>query len=78
MLETEGIPPQERPTEPTQGQQVQYSQSRAECLEAGTKDAKVIEEIDWDGPDDPENPRNWHLLKRSYNTLVPALFSFAA
>ncbi|KAL2404696.1 Polyamine transporter 4 [Exophiala dermatitidis] len=28
---------------------------------------------DWDGPDDPEAPLNWSLLKKSYHSLFPAL-----
>ena len=75
MPETEGAPSQEGPTQSAQGQQAQYSQSRVECLEAGTKDPEVINEIGWDN--DPGNPRNWHLLRRCYNTLVPALLNFA-
>lgn len=31
---------------------------------------------DWDGPDDPENPLNWPLLKKMYHTLIPALQCF--
>lgn len=76
MPETEGALSQERPTHSIQeGQQVQYSQPRVGCPEAGIKDDEVIKEIDWDG--DPENPRNWHLFRRCYNTLVPALLNFA-
>ncbi|KAF2742373.1 MFS general substrate transporter [Sporormia fimetaria CBS 119925] len=32
---------------------------------------------DWDGPDDPDNPRNWSLAKRAYHSAIPALFGFA-
>ncbi|KAG9024629.1 hypothetical protein FRB95_011265 [Tulasnella sp. JGI-2019a] len=29
--------------------------------------------VKWDGPDDPENPKNWSMLKRSYITAVAGL-----
>ncbi|KAG9027763.1 hypothetical protein FRB95_007395, partial [Tulasnella sp. JGI-2019a] len=29
--------------------------------------------VKWDGPDDPENPKNWSVLKRSYITAVAGL-----
>ena len=32
--------------------------------------------LDWDGPDDPENPHNWKLWSRIYHTIIPALFAF--
>ena len=31
---------------------------------------------DWDGPDDPDNPRNWTFGKKLYATAVPALYAF--
>ena len=31
---------------------------------------------DWDGPDDPENPRNWSFGKKLYATAIPALYAF--
>ncbi|EWC45204.1 hypothetical protein DRE_06092 [Drechslerella stenobrocha 248] len=32
--------------------------------------------LDWDGPDDPDNPKNWRFGNRVFQTLPPALFSF--
>lgn len=29
--------------------------------------------LNWDGPDDPENPFNWSPAKRWYGTIVPGL-----
>jgi hypothetical protein len=29
--------------------------------------------IDWDGPDDPENPMNWSMWKKVYVASVPGL-----
>ena len=28
----------------------------------------------WDGPDDPDNPRNWPFRKRAFNTALPAIY----
>jgi hypothetical protein len=33
--------------------------------------------LDWDGPDDPDNPLNWGLAWRVYHSAVPALLCFA-
>ena len=32
---------------------------------------------DWDGPDDPGDPRNWSYGLRVYGVFVPALYAFA-
>jgi hypothetical protein len=33
--------------------------------------------LDWDGPDDPDNPRNWGPFKKFYAILVPGSIAFA-
>jgi len=33
--------------------------------------------LDWTGPDDPDNPRNWPIPRRIFNTIPAALFAFA-
>ncbi len=33
--------------------------------------------VDWDGPDDPGNPRNWSLVTKMYATAIPAMYAFA-
>ena len=38
---------------------------------------RVTTAQDWMGPDDPENPHNWPLWKRTFHTIPPALFAFA-
>ena len=32
---------------------------------------------DFDGPNDPGNPKNWGFGKRVYHTSIPALYGFA-
>jgi len=27
--------------------------------------------LDWDGPDDPDNPLNWSMSKKAYHTFIP-------
>lgn len=46
--------------------------------ETGKQDEvrKSMTAHDWNGPDDPDNPRNWPLWQRVYHTTVPALFAF--
>ena len=36
----------------------------------------IAKELDWDAPDDPENPYNWPLWQRIFHTAVPALYCF--
>ncbi|KAI1114132.1 hypothetical protein F5Y14DRAFT_191869 [Nemania sp. NC0429] len=33
-------------------------------------------DLDWDGPDDPDNARNWPLWQRILHTAIPAVWSF--
>ncbi|MCJ1403121.1 hypothetical protein MMC11_006344 [Xylographa trunciseda] len=39
-------------------------------------DTPLVALKDWDGPDDPGNPRNWSFGTKVYATAVPALFAF--
>ena len=34
--------------------------------------------LDWDGPDDPDNPHNWAIWKRVFNTAATGLLAFVA
>lgn len=47
---------------------------------SGTIHVDVSEEddlvIDWDGPEDPENPKNWTFAKKWRATLIVSLFTF--
>src|SRR5205809_277064 len=38
--------------------------------------ARTLTAADWDGPQDPENPWNWSLSKRVYQTAMTGLFGF--
>lgn len=33
--------------------------------------------LDWDGPEDPDNPQNWQLASKIYHVTIPGLFCFA-
>ncbi|MCJ1288729.1 hypothetical protein MMC34_000258 [Xylographa carneopallida] len=39
-------------------------------------DTPLVVLIDWDGRDDPGNPKNWSFGTKVYATAVPALFAF--
>lgn len=51
-------------------------------VEAGSQATKTTEEphdpnvVDWDGPDDPENPMNWPQHKKVLNIVLISLFTF--
>ncbi|KAH7399822.1 MFS multidrug transporter-like protein [Cadophora sp. MPI-SDFR-AT-0126] len=48
-------------------------------LERGNKEQQAPPAVlDWDGPDDPENPINWPKWKRQFHVVLPAVISFAA
>jgi hypothetical protein len=34
--------------------------------------------LDWNGPNDPDNPMNWPRWKRHYHVIPPAIISFSA
>ena len=35
--------------------------------------APTVKSLNWDGPNDPDNPFNWSPAKRWYGTIVPGL-----
>jgi hypothetical protein len=47
--------------------------STTERFDEDVKVAPAPSSLDWDGPDDPENPFNWSPAKRWYGTIVPGL-----
>lgn len=44
------------------------------AIEHETKDNIV----DWDGPDDPQNPRNWPAWKRMTQVILASIFLLTA
>lgn len=46
---------------------------------SATKEGSTITPagMDWDGPEDPDNPQNWNLAMKVYHVTVPGLFGFA-
>jgi hypothetical protein len=38
---------------------------------------RAVTAQDWTGPDDPENPHNWSVSKRSFHTAMTSLYGFA-
>ncbi|KAG9223391.1 hypothetical protein CCMSSC00406_0007578 [Pleurotus cornucopiae] len=45
-----------------------------EDVESSSKSGVLI--VDWDGPDDPQNPKNWSYRKKWAATLVVSSFTF--
>jgi hypothetical protein len=52
----------------------QSSEPDLTTIEQGTKDNIV----DWDGPDDPQNPRNWPAWKRMTQVVLASAFLLTA
>jgi hypothetical protein len=42
----------------------------------GSLAKRAVTAQDWTGPDDPENPHNWSILKRCYHTALVGGFCF--
>lgn len=47
----------------------------SENASAGEKETP--QSLDWDGPDDPDDPMNWPVGRKVYSTLTTGLMSFA-
>lgn len=39
-----------------------------------TEGTVATSSLEWDGDDDPSNPRNWPFGKKAIHTAIPALF----
>ena len=52
----------------------QSSEPDQTAIEQETKDNVV----DWDGPDDPQNPRNWPAWKRMIQVVFASAFLLTA
>ncbi|KAF9460954.1 MFS general substrate transporter [Collybia nuda] len=68
----EGGIPQSHDTSPT----VSVGTSTTEIDKESNQIHEVKSIIGWEGPDDPENPRNWTKSRRWVVTLVVSLFTF--
>ncbi|KIW13770.1 hypothetical protein PV08_08961 [Exophiala spinifera] len=59
------------------GQQTQHSSKPDQSSEAIGQETKD-NIVDWDGPDDPQNPRNWPAWKRMVQVVFASAFLLAA
>lgn len=65
----------EKPAKSEAGQHDQQSgKLDPTTIEQETKDNTV----DWDGPDDPQNPRNWSAWKRMTQVVLASIFLLTA
>ncbi|KAF9010981.1 MFS polyamine transporter [Hymenopellis radicata] len=65
-------------TTPTSPEDVGGDNTQCNSAAGSVTDAGNVEEIivDFDGPDDPANPKNWTYAKRWRSTLIVSLFTF--
>ena len=47
-------------------------------LEKGPSSHAPPAQLDWEGPNDPDNPHNWALGKKIMHIVVPAVISLTA
>ncbi|KAG7441537.1 MFS polyamine transporter [Guyanagaster necrorhizus] len=62
-------------TNDTQHEQGQDSDARSGTIHVDASEEEDLV-IDWNGPDDPENPKNWEFSKRWRATVIVSLFTF--
>lgn len=53
---------------------LQNDTENLEMVVTGADGIAVV--LDWDSPDDPDNPHNWSTLVKLFQTLVPAFYCF--
>lgn len=46
------------------------------ALPSHNGDNSALQVLDWDSPQDPENPQNWPLGKKIYHTVCVAVYAF--
>lgn len=66
----------------SEGKGIEDGDHRTADLEKGTPETTAVETekdpniVDWDGPDDPENPMNWTARKKWANIAILSLLTF--
>ncbi|KAJ5340106.1 hypothetical protein N7541_009230 [Penicillium brevicompactum] len=68
------LPPPKHESTDTHSQHIQDSDS---LFQAPIPDTEHVFLVTWDGPDDPENPQNWPLLKKVCASIAPLSVIFA-
>lgn len=51
--------------------------SLEESSQINTPQTRQRAALDWDGPNDKENPHNWSVGKKLFHSAVPAVYTFA-
>ena len=36
----------------------------------------AIQKLEWNGPEDPENPLNWSSAKKAYHAAIPSIYCY--
>ncbi|KAJ3917217.1 MFS polyamine transporter [Lentinula edodes] len=77
--------PSKYPTTIGYGEDVEKRSTRRELQDVkpvysptNTLDSREVVIVDWDGPDDPKNPKNWPRSRKWAATLIVALFTFVS
>lgn len=59
------------------GPDTQFQSNEEERLKTNPPEREILaSDLDWDRPDDPDNPRNWPLWQRILHSAIPAVWSF--
>ena len=56
----------------------QRDQQSSEPDQTAIEPEKKYNVVDWDGPDDPQNPRNWPAWKRMTQVVLASAFLLTA
>jgi hypothetical protein len=63
---------------PSISDDVYHDQQLSESGEAAIDQERKDNIVDWDGPDDPHNPRNWPTWKRMIQVVLVSSFLLTA
>ena len=55
-----------------------HDQQSSEPDQTATAQETKSNVVDWDGPDDPKNPRNWSTWKRTIQVVIASAFLLTA
>lgn len=73
-----GVPPESGSKVPDSGDKVADIEKVAVSSQTSSQSGEANDLVDWDGPEDPENPQNWSTAKKSFVFFQICLLTFAS
>lgn len=73
-----GVPPSSGAIAPESDAKVADIEKVAVSSQTSSQSGEANDLVDWDGPEDPENPQNWSTAKKSFVFFQICLLTFAS